>query len=97
MSKTIVAVRHFGLGGRKSLETAVKKPRKTPIFLMGILNNEGLLDSVISIHMKAEKWHLLSHEALLWREFWLIIQANKIGDKIHCTASKGNETWLNYP
>ena len=23
MSKTIIAVRHFGLGGRKSLETAV--------------------------------------------------------------------------
>ena len=28
MSKTIVAVRHFGLGGRESLETAVKEPRK---------------------------------------------------------------------
>ena len=25
MSKTIIAVRHFGLGGRKSLETAVIK------------------------------------------------------------------------
>ena len=24
MSKTIIAVRHFGLGGRESLETAVK-------------------------------------------------------------------------
>ena len=27
MSKTIIAVRHFGLGGRKSLETAVKRRR----------------------------------------------------------------------
>ena len=26
MSKTIIAVRHFGLGGRESLETAVNKP-----------------------------------------------------------------------
>ena len=25
MSKTIIAVRHFGLGGRESLETAVRK------------------------------------------------------------------------
>ena len=25
MSKTIIAVRHFGLGGRESLETAVKQ------------------------------------------------------------------------
>ena len=28
--------------------------------------------------------------------FWLIVPANKIGDKIHCTASKVDETWLNY-
>ena len=27
MSKTVIAVRHFGLGGRKSLETAVKEIR----------------------------------------------------------------------
>ena len=25
MSKTIIAVRHFGLGGRESLETAVRE------------------------------------------------------------------------
>ena len=30
-----------------------------------------------------------------WLEFWLIVQANKIGDRIHCTASKVGETWLN--
>ena len=28
MSKTIIAVRHFGLGGRESLETAVIKIKK---------------------------------------------------------------------
>ena len=28
MSKTIIAVRHFGLGGRESLETAVKNVLK---------------------------------------------------------------------
>ena len=28
------------------------------------------------------------------QEFWLIGQAKKIGDKIHCTASKVDETWL---
>ena len=30
-------------------------------------------------------------------EFWLTDQADKIGDKIHCTASKVDETWMNYP
>ena len=39
---------------------------------------------------------LRSREALSWREFLLIIEANKIGDKVHCTASKVHETWLNY-
>ena len=29
-SKTTIAVRHFGLGGRKSLETAVKGPVAKP-------------------------------------------------------------------
>ena len=28
MSKTIIAFRHFGLGGRESLETAVILPKK---------------------------------------------------------------------
>ena len=30
MSKTIIAVRHFGLGGRESLETAVIAPTRFP-------------------------------------------------------------------
>ena len=36
MSKTIIAVRHFGLGDRESLETAVKdwKTLKSPIPLV---------------------------------------------------------------
>ena len=37
---------------------------------------------------------LRSREAFQWREFLLIIEANKIGDKVHCTASKVHETWL---
>ena len=32
MSKTIIAVRHFGLGGRESLETAVSTRRREKIF-----------------------------------------------------------------
>ena len=32
MSKTIIAVRHFGLGGRESLETAVKTRAEGEIF-----------------------------------------------------------------
>ena len=30
MSKTIIAVRHFGLGGRESLETAVRNIKHFP-------------------------------------------------------------------
>ena len=34
MSKTIIAVRHFGLGGRESLETAVTTLRSS-VFIRG--------------------------------------------------------------
>ena len=39
MSKTIIAVRHFGLGGRESLETAVKVYTATNIAnLLQVIN-----------------------------------------------------------
>ena len=37
-----------------------------------------------------------SRGALQWRQFWLIIRVNKIGNKIHCPASKVDETCWKY-
>ena len=37
-----------------------------------------------------------SRGALQWRQFWLIIGVNKIGNKIHCAALKVDETWWKY-
>ena len=48
MSKTIIAVRHFGLGGRESLETAVKKTIVYSIFC-------GLFIAVDYIAAQAQK------------------------------------------
>ena len=36
-------------------------------------------------------------EALWWREFWLMVQANEIGGGMHCTASKVDEAWSSCP
>ena len=49
--------------------------------------------------MKAKKWHIYlakKPRGFVWREFLLIIEANKIVYKIHCTASKARETRLKY-
>ena len=64
---------------------------------MRILNNEGLLDSV-NTHEGEEMAFIeqRSRGALQWRQFWLIIGVNKIGNKIHCAASKVDETWWKY-
>ena len=45
MSKTIIAVRHFGLGGRESLETAVNL--KAIYFSYGVFNLTTYLTRVI--------------------------------------------------
>ena len=39
MSKTIIAVRHFGLGGRESLETAVSISRQIKSFCNGLCHS----------------------------------------------------------
>ena len=49
--------------------------------------------------MKAKKCNLLNREAARLcngGNFWLIIGANKIGNKIHCAASKVDKTWWKY-
>ena len=48
--------------------------------------------------MKAKKWHFWGEKprALQWRQFWLIIGVNKIANRIHCAASKVDETWWKY-
>ena len=49
--------------------------------------------------MKAKKWHLLSREAAglcNGGNFGVNIGVNKIGNKIHCAASKADETWWKY-
>ena len=62
MSKTIIAVRHFGLGGRESLETAVipairlvytfkQKPRDVDIFLGCLLSCTFQVSSLRNINV----------------------------------------------
>ena len=50
--------------------------------------------------MKAKKWQLLSREAArlckIMAAILFIIGANKIGNKIHCAASKVDDTWWKY-
>ena len=53
MSKTIIAVRHFGLGGRESLETAVNGKKFWGVFFACILlsvNIEYLVSLYSSLH-----------------------------------------------
>jgi uncharacterized protein (DUF2252 family) len=48
--------------------------------------------------MKTKKWHLLGREVAKhckWRQSdEMSIEGHNIEDKIHCTASKLDETWL---
>ena len=49
--------------------------------------------------MKTKKWHLSGTKSARhcnWQQFWLIIGANKIGNKIHCAASQVDKTWWKY-
>ena len=41
MSKRIIAVRHFGLGGRESLETAVIRNLRVKLSFMGFNQQRG--------------------------------------------------------
>ena len=53
MSKTIIAVRHFGLGGRESLETAVSVNYYNILKITTYINIHGqiFLDPVIYIYI----------------------------------------------
>ena len=54
MSKTIIAVRHFGLGGRESLETAVTTLRVKANFINGRDKKtkwRRVLDDFVSFNM----------------------------------------------
>ena len=51
MSKTIMAVRHFGLGGRESLETAVTKEQPKLTFNDKKLHTVALL-VFLSVHFR---------------------------------------------
>jgi hypothetical protein len=53
---------------------------------------------IIIIIKKTKKWHLSgrdrSGEALKWHHISRNIEGHNIEDKIHCTVSKLDETWL---
>jgi hypothetical protein len=49
------------------------------------------------MHRKTKKWHLSGREAVSqWRHISRNIEGHNIEDKIHCTVSKLDETWLKY-
>ena len=84
-----------------AIYTIEKAPNVPIFFLMGILNNEGLLD-LNNLNLNTHEGEEMafieqrSRGALQWRQFWLIIGVNKIRNKIHCAASKVDETWWKY-
>ena len=59
MSKTIIAVRHFGLGGRESLETAVTDKHTQKIYL-SCLYFLSRLSSLYFLRTRTERYRTIA-------------------------------------